>query len=121
MLNGLAPRRISFKKVTSCLFITLVIASSFFYPTASAQTSSKKKGRALIIYSGKEYRQGYNLSDKIKFYLTHFDVKSDLVASSAYSEDLIGSYNYIFYLGADTEVLKETLIYDLSKTKKKLF
>ena len=103
------------------MFITLVIASSFFYPTASAQTSSKKKGRALIIYSGDEYRQGYNVADKIKFYLTHFDVKSDLVTSSDYSENLIGSYKYVFYLGAETEYLEKSLINDIARTKKKVF
>lgn len=82
--------------------------------------SEREKGRALIIYSGNQKDESYFQADKIKFYLQHFLVAADLVASSKYSENLGGSYGWIFYLGAEDEKLNQALLNDLSRKDKNI-
>lgn len=98
------------------ILIILLIASPL---SSLAQNKTKlKKGRVLIIYSGSEYQKGYQAAEKIKFYLRHFERDADLIPSSKYSSNLIGSYRWIFYVGVSKEAPNHALTEDLAATKR---
>lgn len=120
-------------KITGWLLILALVASATnpFISLAGirneapeTQRDSKKKpslkaeGRALVIYSGDEKGEAYVQADKIRYYLQHFQLEADMVKSSKYSDNLAGSYQWIFYLGGKQEKLNKPLIEDLTRNDK---
>lgn len=103
-------------------------------PLSAAETEKKtgrrenplwyktRKSRALIIYTGRKDSKsaGYRAAETVRTHLKHFRVEAELVPSRRYSRRLMGSYKWIFYVGASRERLGADLKNDLGRTSKRV-